>query len=90
MIAMIMDYEIIDASNQKVIIPEIEVDTCNTCGEKIFGYEAALKLEEAKKKGNRVTLYLKPELQRRITNLAEKHQLSFDEELNSLLEANLV
>jgi len=51
MITRIMDYEILDASNSKVIVSEIEVDICDTCGEKFFGYEAALKLEEAKKKG---------------------------------------
>lgn len=46
MITGIMDYEIADASNHKVIIPEIEVDICDNCGEKIFDYEAALKLEK--------------------------------------------
>jgi YgiT-type zinc finger domain-containing protein len=53
MITQTLDYEISDTSNKKVIIPNIEVDICDTCGEKVFGYEAALKLEEKKKKANR-------------------------------------
>ena len=89
MITKIMDYEIVGASSEKTVIPNIEVDICNTCNEKIFGYEAALKLEEVKKKGNRVIVYLKPELQEQITNLAEKHRKSFDEEVNFLLETTL-
>jgi len=89
MITKAIDYEIIDALNNKVIIPGIEVDICDTCGEKFFGYEAAVKLEEIKKKGNRVTLYLNPELQKQIKNLAEKHERSFNEEVNFLLETTL-
>lgn len=89
MITKIMDYEIIDASGDKVILPDIEVDICDTCGEKFFGYEAALKLEQAKKKGNRIVLKLKPEIFKQISNLAEKHRRSLDEEVNSLLEATL-
>jgi len=53
MITKIIDYEIVDASGDKDTIPAIEVDICDTCGEKFFGYEAALKLEQVKKKGNR-------------------------------------
>jgi len=87
MITKIIDYEIADASGDKVIIPDIEVDICDTCGEKFFGYEAALKLEQAKKKGNRIVLKLKPELFKQISNLAEKHRRSLNEEVNSLLEA---
>jgi len=89
MITKIIDYEIVDASGDKDTIPAIEVDICDTCGEKFFGYEAALKLEQVKKKGNRVILNLKPELFKQISNLAEKHRRSFDEELNYLLEATL-
>lgn len=89
MVAKIIDYEIVAASGSKVAIPDIEVDICDTCGEKFFGYEAALKLEQVKKKGNRVVLNLKPELFKQISNLAEKHRRSFDEELNYLLEATL-
>ena len=84
-----MDYEIVGTSDEKIVIPDIEVDICDTCGEKVFGYEAAEKLEETKKKGNRVILYLKPELQTQISHLAEKHKKSFDEEVNFLLEATL-
>lgn len=89
MITTIMDYEIVDASGDKVTIPEIEVDICDTCGEKFFGYEAALKLEEVKKKSARVVLNLKPEIYKQISNLAEKHRRSLNEEVNSLLEATL-
>jgi len=77
----------IDASDERVIIPAIEVDICDTCGEKFFGYEAALKLEQVKKKSNRVVLNLKPEIFKQISNLAEKHRRSINEEVNSLLEA---
>ena len=84
-----MDYEIIDASGDKIILPDIEVDICDTCEEKFLGYEAALKLEQVKKKSNQVVLKLKPELFRQISNLAEKHRRSFDEEVNSLLETTL-
>ena len=48
MINRIMDYEIVNASGDKIILPDIEVDICDTCDEKFFGYEAALKLEEVK------------------------------------------
>ena len=89
MVTKTMDYEIVDTLNRKTVIPNIEVDTCDVCGEKFFGYEAAVRLEEIKKKGNRVTFYLNPELQKRIKNLAEKHKRSFEEEVNYLLETTL-
>jgi YgiT-type zinc finger domain-containing protein len=89
MVTTTMDYEIVDTLNRKTVIPNIEVDTCDACGEKFFGYEAAVRLEEIKKKGNRVTLYLNSELQKRIKNLAEKHKRSFEEEVNYLLETTL-
>jgi len=85
----IIDYEIVDTSGEKVVIPDVEVDICDTCGEKFFGYEAALKLEEVKKKSARVVLNLKPEIFKQISNLAEKHRRSLNEEVNSLLEATL-
>ena len=89
MITKTMDYEFNDSLNNKVVIPDVEIDICDTCGEKFFGYEAAKTLEAVKKKGNRVTLYLKPDLQKRIKKLAEKHETSFDEEVNSLLETSV-
>jgi YgiT-type zinc finger domain-containing protein len=89
MVTRVMDYEIVDTLNRKTVIPNIEVDICNACGEKFFGYEAAARLEEIKKKDNRVTLYLNPELQNRIKNSAEKHKRSFDEEVKYLLETTL-
>ena len=89
MVAKIMDYKFTDSINNEVMIPEIEIDICDTCGEKFFGYEAAKKLEAVKKRGNRVTLYLKPKLLKRIEKLAEKHETSFDQEVNSLLETSL-
>jgi YgiT-type zinc finger domain-containing protein len=57
MVTKIMDYEIFDALNRKTVIPNIQLDICDVCGEKFFGYEAAVRLEEIKKKDNRVTLY---------------------------------
>ncbi|UCE07432.1 MAG: hypothetical protein JSW07_05205, partial [bacterium] len=60
MITQILDYEISETSDKQVKIPNIEVDICDTSGEKVFGYEAALKLEETKKKTNRIVLYLNP------------------------------
>jgi YgiT-type zinc finger domain-containing protein len=89
MVTRTMDYEIVDTLNRKTVIPNIEVDTCDACGEKFFGYEAAARLDEIKKKGNRVTLFLSPELQKRIKSLAEKHRRSFEEEVNYLLETRL-
>ncbi len=89
MITRTIDHEIVDASGSTVIIPNIEVDICNNCGEKFFGYEAALKLEQVKKNANRVVLNLKPELYKQISSLAEKHQRSFDDEVNYLLETTL-
>lgn len=87
MITKIMDYEIIDTSGDKVNLPDIEVDICDTCGEKFFRYEATLKLEPAKKKGNRSVLKLKPEIFKQISNSAEKHRRRLNEEVTSLLEA---
>jgi len=86
MVTKTMDYEIADTLNSKTVIPNLEVDICDACGEKFFGYEAALRLEEIKKKSNRVTLYLNPELQKRIKNLADKHKRSFEEEVKYILE----
>lgn len=89
MVTKTIDYEIVDSLNRKTVIPNIEVDICDTCGEKFFGYEAAVRLEEIKKLGNRVTLYLNPELQKRIKTLAEKHKRSFEEEVKYILETTL-
>ena len=90
MVKKTMDYEIVDTLNRKTVIPNIEVDTCDACGERFFGYEAAVKLEEIKKKGSLITLYINPELQKRIKNSADKHERSFEEEVNHLLETTLL
>ena len=89
MITQIINYEMVDSLNNKVKIPNIEVDICDVCGEKFFGYDAAVTLDEIKKKGKRITLFLKPELQKRISSLAKKHERSFDAEVNCLLETTL-
>ncbi|MDZ7375049.1 MAG: type II toxin-antitoxin system MqsA family antitoxin [candidate division KSB1 bacterium] len=89
MITKIIDHEIVDGTGNTVVIPNIEVDICNHCGEKFFGYEAALTLEQVKKNANQVILNLKPELYQRISSLAEKHKRSFNDEVNYLLESTL-
>ena len=89
MVTKTMNYEIANTLNKKTVIPNIEVDICDTCGEKFFGYDAAVKMEEIKKKSDRVTLYLNTELRRRIKTSAEKHKRSFEEEVKYLLETTL-
>ena len=85
----IIDYEIRNAVNDKTVIPKIEIDICDTCGEKLFGYKATLKLEEFKNKEDKISLQLRPELKTRISDLAKKHKRSFNDEINSILEASL-
>jgi len=84
-----IDYEIQDAVGEKLVIPKVEADICDHCGQRIFGYEAARKLEQHKKRHHRVILRLKPKLRSHIAKLANEHNRTLDEEINRLLEERL-
>lgn len=49
-----MDYEIPNTLNKKTVIPNIEVDICDACSEKFFGYEAAVRLGPMDKRYNEI------------------------------------
>jgi YgiT-type zinc finger domain-containing protein len=81
-----INYQLKTKSGKKLIVPDLEIEECGHCGERIFSLEAARKIEAYKTHSGRLLVRLKPELHAQLRELAKKHQRSLNQEINFLLE----
>lgn len=84
-----INYQLKTKRGKKIIIPNLEVEECTCCGERIFSLEAARKIEAYKTHSGRLVVRLKPEVHARLSDLAQKHQRSLNQEINFLLEEGI-
>jgi YgiT-type zinc finger domain-containing protein len=82
-------HELVVKRGKQVIIPDLEVEVCDNCGEHIFDLEAARRIEAYKKHSGRFVLQLSPELYVSLSERAINHHRSLNEEINFLLSESL-
>jgi YgiT-type zinc finger domain-containing protein len=74
---------------REIIVPDVTIWVCDRCGEPVFPYESARKIETYKKYSGRLNLRIDPELHAELARRAEQHQRSVNQEAAQLLEAGL-
>ena len=81
-----VNYQLKIKGGKKIIVPDLDIEECSNCGERIFSLEAARKIEAYKTHSGRLLIRLKPEIHAQLRELAKKHQRSLNQEINFLLE----
>jgi predicted HicB family RNase H-like nuclease len=71
------------------MIPDLTVEVCDQCGERVFNAAAARQVQAYKQYSGRILLRLDPELHGRLAQLAKQHHRSLNEELNVRLRTSL-
>src|SRR2546430_2430081 len=79
-----VNYQLKTKGGKKIIVPDLEIEECSNCGERIFSLEAARKIEAYKTHSGRLLIRLKPEIHAQLRELAKKHQRSLNQEINFL------
>ena len=80
-----VDYTI-KHNGKPLIVPDVEIWECDTCGEQFYPYEASKKIDLYKKHSGRFMLRIAPELHWQLVQLAKNHHRSLNQEINYLLE----
>ncbi|MBI1745256.1 MAG: YgiT-type zinc finger protein [Acidobacteria bacterium] len=84
-----INYQLKAKGGRKIIIPDLEIEECTHCGERIFGMKAARLIEVHKAHSGRLLVRLKPEVHAQLRELARKHHRSLNQEINFLLETGV-
>jgi YgiT-type zinc finger domain-containing protein len=74
---------------REIVVPDVEVWVCDGCGEQVFPYESARKIETYKKYSGRLNLRINPEMHAELARRAKEHHQSLNQETSQLLEASL-
>jgi YgiT-type zinc finger domain-containing protein len=82
-------HELVSKQGKRVVIPDLDVEVCDHCGERVFDLAAVRQIEAYKRYSGRVLLRLDPELHRRLAELAKAHHRSLNEEMNLRLRESL-
>jgi len=72
-----------------ITVPGVAVWVCDHCGEQVFPYESARKIETYKKYSGRLHLCVPPELHAELARRAQKHHQSVNQEAYQILELAL-
>lgn len=70
-----------------IVIPDLEIWECDTCGEQFFPYEASKRIDFYKEFSGKLMVRIDPELHGKLNYLAKKHHRSLNQEIQNLLEA---
>lgn len=84
-----LDYKLKDRSGKEFIVPDLEVETCNVCGEHVFNMEAVRKAREVQSRAGEILIRLQPTLQEALATRARKNKRSITREAYHLLERGL-
>lgn len=84
-----LDYKLKDENGKEFIVPDLDVEICDFCGEKIFNMEAVRKAERIQGRVGKILIRLKPALQSALSARAQKNQRSITQEAQHLLETSL-
>ena len=84
-----VDYRLKDENGKEFIVPDLKVEVCDFCGERIFNMGAVYKARQILGAPYRILIRLKPELHDTLTTLAQNSKRSITEEVHHLLEKSL-
>lgn len=84
-----LDYKLKDENGSEFVVPDLEVEICDFCGEKIFNMEAVRKAERIQSRVGKILIRLKPALQSALSARAQKNKRSISQEAQYLLETSL-
>jgi YgiT-type zinc finger domain-containing protein len=84
-----LDYKLKDENGREFVVPDLEVEICDFCGEKIFNMEAIRKAERIQGRVGKILIRLKPALQSALAARAQKNKRSLTQEAQHLLETSL-
>jgi len=84
-----MDYILKDENGKEFIVPDLQVEVCDFCGERIFNMEAVNKARQIIGAPHKILIRLRPELHYTLTTRAQKSKRSITEEAQHLLEESL-
>jgi len=84
-----VDYKLKDENGKEFIIPDLKVEVCDLCGERIFNMEAVYKARQTIGTPYKILIRLRPELHNTLTTRAQKSKRTITEEAQHLLEESL-
>lgn len=84
-----LDYKLKDENGREFVVPDLEVEICDFCGEKIFNMAAVRKAEQIQGRVGKILIRLKPALQSALSARAQKNKRSITQEAQHLLETSL-
>ncbi|MBU1121305.1 MAG: toxin-antitoxin system HicB family antitoxin [Candidatus Omnitrophica bacterium] len=73
-------------NGKTIIVPEVEIWKCDTCGKYFYPYETSQKIDLYKEFSGRLMLRIDPKLHYRLIRLSKKHHRSLNQEITYLLE----
>ena len=71
---------------RKFTVPDVEVDVCEKCGDRIFGAEALRKIEDYKQCTGKLLVRLDPALHAQLMREARESRRSLNQQISYLLE----
>lgn len=84
-----LNYKLKDENGREFVVPDLKVEICDFCGEKIFNMDAVRKAERIQGRVGKILIRLKPALQSALSARAQKNQRSITQEVQYLLETSL-
>lgn len=84
-----LDYKLKDENGREFVVPEIDVEICDFCGEHIFNMQAVRKAERLKGQRGKILLYLEPTTEAALSARAKRNNRSLRQEAYHLLESGL-
>jgi YgiT-type zinc finger domain-containing protein len=85
-----LNYKLKDESGKEFVVPDLEVEVCDFCGERIFNMQAVRKAERIQGRAGKILIHLKPTMQAALSVRAQKNNRSMTQEVYHLLETNLL
>lgn len=81
-----LDYKL---KGEEFIVPDLEVEICDYCGEHIFNMKAVRKARQVQGRTGKILIRLQPTLQDMLAARAQKNKRSLKQEAHHLLESGL-
>ena len=84
-----LNYKLKDENGREFVVPDVEVEICDFCGERIFNMKAVRKAERIQGRVGKILIRLKPPLQAELSARAQKNSRSITQEARHLIESSL-
>ena len=76
-------------NNKEIVVPDVEILKCDTCGEEMFPYKSAEKIEAYKNYSGRFIIRANPLLHKKLIEKAKKDHRSLNQEVTHILTNQL-